>query len=229
MRAGTIANTSLECTWEFGEILLLLPDSGTPEFATLCRALRPYGVSALDILYDKPTDKLADDFLRVSFHDEDVILSLSYDEFVVSANDLSLADESELVDIVQAFFTALQEVGAEPSIREGSLEWTADLILAQSEAESILREHSSVRQSVPELVFDGVVYLIKQGSWSGVREPRISLARSVEAASALTVQYTANYGGDRLPSEILKRLPRDRERALALLGLETLETKKTEE
>lgn len=226
MRKAKVENSSLECTWEFGQMLLLLPDSGTTEFATLFRALRPYGVSASDILYDKPSDRLADDYLRISFHDGDMVLSLSYDDFTISANDLSLKDEGELVNIVQALFEALDKVGAEPSPGEAFVEWTADLIFPDSEVEIFLRDHSSERQTEAGLVFDGAAYIVKQSSLPGSHDPRISFGRSWEAPNALTVQFTATYGATLKPSKVLKLMTKDRERALALVQLKTLTTRK---
>lgn len=220
MRECKVEQSSLTYRCVFDNMLSSLPVPGTQVFATLCRGLRPYGISPSGVVVEAPSSRLGDVTLGISLLDDVAELRLSYGWFELSIKKLYTEDKASLIKIVELLFITLREVDAE--VRQGrvTVRSYAHLSLASLDAEAFLHEHLHASDISPSVIPDAFAYKLRLSGADGTQEAHVVAAKSLQFEKALFVDFAIEYAVPGEPAQTAEQIDKDYREALELLGLE---------
>lgn len=223
MRKCIVEQSTVVYRGSFAHMLPWLPIPGNKGFATLSRGLSKYGLTPSSLEIDAPSNRLNDFVIAMSLLDDRLKLKLSWGWFEFLITSLYEGDDPLLTEIANVLFSVLLEIDSETSQKVGEYRSYAHLKLEPSQAEELIKENLSAGDS-PQLEPDAFAY---QLNWEDLKDgevARIVVARSLRVDDGLFVDLTIQYALPDAPAEMVKRMNRDYERALALLGLQLAES-----
>jgi hypothetical protein len=221
MRQSTIEQSTIIYKGTFAQMLPWLPSPGNKGFPSLSKALGKHGLLPAGIELEAPSSRINDVVLIMSLLGDRLKLRLSYGWFEFVISNLYEGDEPGLIDIANQLFTTLREIDNEMSQSSGEYRSYAHLKMRPSQADELIRENLGVGAS-PALVPDAFAY---QLTWEGLGDgdrARIVVAKSLRFDDGLFVDLTINYVSPDEPAQMVERINHDYDRALELLGLETV-------
>ncbi len=215
----TVEHSWITYRWTFDTILLGLPVPGTPAFSTLCRELRPYGISPTEISLETPSAFLSDVLYRITLLDRRVILRISYSGFEMLVDPLIQGDEELLVKILDSVFSVLGEIDANVNSGKAEVTLYSHMTLLTTEVDTFLRKHLPETNTESNLIPEAFGYSIKPSDTSDMSEARLVILKSERYNNAIFVNFSFTYIASEKPAQTSERVSRDSERALALIGL----------
>jgi hypothetical protein len=221
MRQSIVEQSTIVYKGTFTRMLPWLPTPGNLAFVRLCKGLSGHGLSAAGIELEAPTNRLNDVVLTMSLLGDRLKLKVSYGWFEFLITNLYEGDEPGLVDIANELFATLREIDSEMTQRSGEYRSYAHLKLRQSQANEFIRENLG-KSGSSDLVPDAFAYQLR---WKELKEgehARMVVAKSLRLDDGLFVDLTIEYVSPDEPARMVERINRDYDRALGLLGLETV-------
>ena len=198
-----------------------LPTPGNKGFQSLSKGLSAHGLVPAGIELEAPSSRINDVVFTMSLLEDRLKLRLSYGWFEFLISNLYEGDEPALIEIANQLFTTLREIDNELRHGVGDYRSYAHLKLRPSQADDLMKENLG-RGVSSTLVPDAFAY---QLAWEGLHErdrARIVVAKSLQVDEGLFVDLTINYVSPDEPAQMVERINRDYDRALELLGLETV-------
>jgi hypothetical protein len=222
MRQSIVEQSTVIYRGMFARMLPWLPTPGNSAFDRLCKGLSKHGLSAAGIELEAPTNRLNDVVLTMSLLGDRLKLKISYGWFEFLISNLYEGDEPGLVDIANELFATLREIDNEMTQSSGEYRSYAHLKMHPSQADNLIRENLGKAGS-SDLVPDAFAYQLR---WKELKEgehARIVVAKSLRLDDGLFVDLTIEYVAPDEPARMVDRINQDYDRALGLLGLETVE------
>lgn len=216
----TTEQSSLTFKWTFNRMMPSLPTPGTTAFATLCRALQPYGISPSGISLQAPTNWLSDVSLRISLLEaERAILQITYGGFEIFINYLSHGDDAVTLEMLKIIFEALIEIDNDAISGNAKIVLNAHLRLDSSNPDAFLHKHLIGGETKDGLAPDLFYYRILLGNDPAPARIRIGVTTSVQFENAIFAELTAEYNDMGPLEQIGDRFEKDCRDAFAKLGL----------
>lgn len=219
MRECTVEQSTVIYKANFARILPGLPTPGTTWFATLSKALSPFGLTPGGIELEAPTNRLDDVVLSFSLLANRLKLKLSYGWFEFIISNLYDEDEAALIEIATKLLGTLQEIDSEFQQHSAQYRSYTHLKLASVEADALIREHLNDK-GLPELVQDAFAYQLKWNELKEEEHARVIVARSAKPEAQLFVDLTIDYDAPGEPHSMVERMNQDYGRTLRALGLQ---------
>jgi hypothetical protein len=205
--------------WTFDTILAGLPTPGTPAFSTLCRELRPYGISPSGISLESPSAFLSDVAYRIILLDRRATLRISYSGFEMLVDPSVEGDEELLVNILDSVFSILGETDANVNSGKAEVTLYSHMTLLETDVDAFLRKHLPEANTESSLIPEVFGYSIKSDDASDMSKTRVIILKSEQYDNAISVNFSFIYTAPEKPAQTSERVSRDGEHALALIGL----------
>jgi len=190
-----IEHTSIESHLTFARMLPSLPGPGTPAFATLAKALHPFGISPSGVTVDTPSSRMSDVVLGIVLLDKRVGIRITAASLELLVNGLFVDDDNSLITIVDSVFDALRSVDADAVAGTVSHRVSSHLRLTNENALEFFAKHQVPYTINAGLVVDAIAYKVNRRDGEGINasEIRFVLAKSVLHKNALFVDLNATY------------------------------------
>ncbi len=221
MRQSTIEQSTIVYKGTFTQMLPWLPIPGNKGFPNLCKGLGKHGLSPEGMELEAPSSRINDVVLTMSLLGDRLKLRLSYGWFEFLISNLYEGDEPGLIEIANQLFATLREIDNEMSPSSGEYRSYAHLKMRPSQAEELIRENLGNGVS-SSLIPDAFAYQLTWNELNEADRARIVVAKSLRFDDGLFVDLTINYVSPDEPAQMVERINQDYDRALGLLGLETV-------
>lgn len=219
MREYIVEHTSIESQLTFDRMLPSLPGPGTPAFATLVKALHPFGISPSGVTVDAPSSILGDVVLVISLLEKRVAVRITAASLELLVSGLIVGDESGLVTIVDSILEALRTVDSEFLPGNVTHRIASHLRLQGTEIDEFLMEHQVPSVAAVGLVADAIAYKVSPREGIHAPEIRFVLAKSVVHKNALFINLNSTYSEVPDTATLAEWMESDFDVTLGLLGL----------
>lgn len=221
MAEYVIEQTSVESQLTFARMLPSLPGPGTQAFATLAKALHPFGISPGGVTVDAPSSRMSDVVLNIVLLDKRVGIKITAASFELLINGLFIDDDNSLITIVDAVFDALRAVEPEAVAGTVSHRVTSHFRLMDENAVEFFGRHQISNTLEAGLVADAIAYKVNRHEGDGIHasEIRFVLAKSLLYQNALFVDLNATYPELTDTATLLTWMNSDFDRTLRVLDL----------
>ena len=222
MRQCTVEQTTISYKGVLAQMLPWLPTPGNKGFPDLSKALAKYGLTASGIELEAPSNRLNDVLLTLTLIEDRLRLRLSYGWFEFLISNLYEGDEPGLIEIANQLFATLRGIDSEMNQKSGEYRSYAHLNMPSGQADEVIRENLGSRSS-SQAIPDAFAYQLRWGELKEGELARIVVAKSLRVPDGLFVDLAIDYLSPDEPAQMVERINRDYDRALAILGLETVE------
>lgn len=196
-----------------------LPGPGTPAFATLVKALHPFGISPTGVTVDAPSSILADVVLSIALLEKRVGVRLTAASFELLVNGLFVGEESALVTIVEAVLEAVRTIDSDVVASRVTHRVASHLKLRSSDINKFFLEHQMPSFASAGLLTDAIAYKVNPRENIHAAEIRFVLAKSVVHENALFINMNATYPEIPGTAMLVEWMNSDFDVTLGLLGL----------
>jgi hypothetical protein len=198
-----------------------LPGPGTQAFATLAKALHPFGISPSGVTVDTPSSRMSDVILSIVLLDKRVGIRITAASMELLVNGLFDDDDSSLITIVDSVFDALRSVDPEAVAGRVSHRVTSHFRLTNDNALEFLAKHQVANTLDAGLLVDAIAYKVERRVSDSIHasEIRFVVAKSLLYQNALFVDLNATYPELTETTTLLNWMNADFGRTLAMLDL----------
>jgi hypothetical protein len=221
MRQSTVEQSTITYKGILAQMLPWLPTPGNQGFLSLAKALGKHGLSPAGIELEAPSSRLNDVVLTMSLLDDRVKVKLSYGWFEFLISNLYEGDEPSLIDIADGLFATLREIDGDMKQKSGEYRSYAHLKMLAGQADALIRENLGSANSSAALP-DAFAYQLKWKELKEEEQARIVVAKSLRLPDGLFIDLAIEYVSPDEPARMVERINQDYDRALSILGLQTV-------